>query len=565
LGLFSAFFGCYTGGQMDRHKQQKGPSKRAYLDGFVSDGRELGIPPPRAYRPQKGQTASPQLGSKNARTDGFHPLRQGSGDISHTPEHAEASALLNEPIVLADDLVSPKKKKKAKHPRARRRLKKVSLAAAAFLILGAAYFGVRFYMTGRQLFRGGGKAPALADQIDINQLKGEGDGRINVLLLGIGGPGHEGADLTDTIIIASIDPVNHKATLLSLPRDLWVRIPGDGYQKLNAAYAYGKEGSKAKTETGKEEDGLALLDKTLQPVLGIPIHYHSIIDFKAFKQLVDAVGGVDANVSPELTAHENFWIEGTRNQYYVLNVPAGQQHFDGTKALYFARERHNDSDFVRSQRQRLMITALKSKIFSAGTFSNPVKMSSLLTGFGSNVHTDFSITDLSRLYQVGGKISANNINSIDLVTAPHDFLTTDNIDGLSVVEPKAGLYNYDAIQSYVRNAVKDSFLAKENSNIAVYNATNIDGLATSSAAKLRSYGYNISVVDNAPNSTNPSYTTIVDLTAGKDKYTKHYLEQRFGVTAVKSLPSDFKVKPPAGTSFVIILGRDAANSSKTSV
>lgn len=545
---------------MDQHKRRKGPPKRAYLDGFVSDGRALGIPPPRAYQPRQAQVEPPQLGSRDRRVDGFHPMRQAPRDLAHTPEAAEAEALLNEPIMLDGDFSSPRRRLTKKHPHARRRLKKVSLVVAAVILIGASYFGVRFYLTGRELFRGGGRAPALADKIDINQLKGEGDGRINILLLGIGGPGHEGGDLTDTIILASIDPINHKASLLSLPRDLWVKIPGDGYQKLNAAYAYGKEGSRAKTEAGKEEDGLALLDKTLQPVLGVPIHYHTIIDFKAFKQMVDAVGGVDANVSSELSAHETFWIEGTRS-YYTLNVPPGQQHFDGTRALYFARERHNDSDFVRSQRQRLIITALKSKIFSAGTFSNPVKISSLLSGLGANVHTDFSVTDLSRLYKVAGNIS--NIGSIDLVTAPHSYLTTGNIDGLSVVEPKAGLFNYDAIQNYVHNALKDSFIAKENSNIAVYNATSIDGLAGASASKLRSYGYNVTTVDNAPNATNPSYTTIVDLTGGRDKYTRHYLEERFGVTAVKSTPADFKVKPPAGTSFVIILGRDAANSNKT--
>jgi anionic cell wall polymer biosynthesis LytR-Cps2A-Psr (LCP) family protein len=130
---------------------------------------------------------------------------------------------------------------------------------------------------------GGGGAPALADKVDVSQLKGEGDGRINILLLGIGGPGHDGADLTDTIIVASIDPINHKASLLSLPRDLWVQIPGNGYQKINAAYAYGKESSTSKDEYTKEQAGLALLDKTLSPVIGVPIHYHAIIDFKAFK------------------------------------------------------------------------------------------------------------------------------------------------------------------------------------------------------------------------------------------------------------------------------------------
>ena len=94
-----------------------------------------------------------------------------------------------------------------------------------------------------------------------------------------GGPGHEGPDLTDTIMLVSIDPVNHNTALLSIPRDLWVKIPGDGYQKINAAYVYGKQQSKSKDEKGKDQAGLDLLDKTLEPILGVPIHYHPVVDF----------------------------------------------------------------------------------------------------------------------------------------------------------------------------------------------------------------------------------------------------------------------------------------------
>ena len=490
-------------------------------------------------------------------------IRQAPRDISHTPEAAEAEALLNEPIILDEDYSKKKRKKAHRHPRARRRLKRGIVAFLAIIFVAAAYFGIKLYVTERHLFRGGGKAPALASNVDINQLKGEGDGRINILLLGIGGPTHQGGDLTDSMMLISVDPINHKMALLSIPRDLWVKIPGDGQQKINAAYAYGKEGSKQKTLAGQESDGLDLLDQTLESVIGIPIHYHAVVNFKAFQQGVDAVGGVDANVPANLTAHESFWIEGT-SRFYNLNVSAGQQHFDGTRALYYSRERHNDSDFARSERQRLLFTALKDKTLSLGTFSNPVKISNLLSSLGSNVYTDFSVNDMTRLYQIVQKVPSNSINSLDLVTAPHNFLTTGNINGLSVVEPRAGLFNYSAIQNYVHNTLKDSFIAKENSQIAIYNATTINGLAAASADKLRSYGYNVTIVDNTPSATNPSTTTIVDLSRGADKYTRHYLEQRFNVKAVTSMPKNTGVTTPAGTTFVIILGRDAANSSKTS-
>jgi hypothetical protein len=213
-------------------------------------------------------------------------------------------------------------------------------------------------------------------------------------------------------------------------------------------------------------------------------------------------------------------------------------------------------------RQRLIIVALKDKIFNVGTFSNPVKVSNLMNGLGNNIYTDFSVGDIMRLQKIMSQIPSANISSLDLVTPPHALVTTGNINGLSVVEPKAGLFDYTDIQSYVRNALKDSFIAKENAKIAIYNATDVVGLATSKATYLKSYGYNITTVDNTPTTTNPATTVLVDLTNGVDKYTKHYLEERFGVSAVKSIPASAGVKPPVGTSFVIILGQDASSTSQ---
>jgi anionic cell wall polymer biosynthesis LytR-Cps2A-Psr (LCP) family protein len=94
------------------------------------------------------------------------------------------------------------------------------LALVSLAVIGGAFFALRLYFLERHVLRGGGRAPALAENVDINKLKGEGDGRINVLLLGNGGPGHDAPDLTDTILLASIDPINHNTALLSIPRDL---------------------------------------------------------------------------------------------------------------------------------------------------------------------------------------------------------------------------------------------------------------------------------------------------------------------------------------------------------
>lgn len=540
---------------MDDRSNYTGPNYNlASMDGFVSSGRLLGGSP-QPYIPNRGKPA-PTLDNLLHRDDGFHARRPHRRPLGQSAEMAEAEALLDEPIILDDEAIKPRSR--SKRLSKKRVLKRAGLAVLSLALILGAFFAVKLYITERHLFRGGGRAPALAANVDINKLRGEGDGRINILLLGTGGPGHEGPDLTDTIMIASVDPVNHNTALLSIPRDLWVKIPGDGYQKLNAAYAYGKQQSHQKSEIGKDQDGLSLLDKTISPIIGIPIHYHAVVDFAAFKQTVNAVGGVTVNV-PETLYDPTIAWENHGNSYIAKK---GLQTFNGDKALLYARSRETSSDFARGQRQRLLMVAIKDKAFSLGTFSNPVKVSNLMSGLGNNVYTDFSLNDIMALYKIMEKIPSSKITSIDLVTPPHAFLTTGNMNGLSIVRPKDGLFDYSAIQNYVRNALKDSYIAKENANIAIYNATNVVGMAGKQSTYLKSYGYNVTTVGNTPTPTSPPKTQIIDLTKGVDKFTKHYLEGRYHVSATTNLPANLGITPPAGTSFVIIVGEDVANSQQ---
>ncbi len=559
---------------MDEHKHFRKPKRpSASLDGMVGSGRQLGVPVNRSYRPSPSAPAD-RLADSYRRADGFHAANNGPHGAVESPEAAETLALLDEPIILDDDGDKGGKKSKKKHyfgskqSRLRTFIKRGALTLLALLVLGAGYFGLKIYNTERHLFRGGGEAPALAENIDINQLKGEGDGRVNILLLGIGGPGHDGPDLTDTIMLASIDPINHKAVLLSIPRDLWVKIPGNGYQKINAAYAFGKENSKAKTLAGQEAAGLALLDKTLQPVINVPINYHVVVDFKAFQDVVDNLGGVSLNVTP----NELNWPSAAPTELYDPTIAwenhgnsviakEGVQTMNGAQALLFARSRETSSDFARSQRQRALIVGIKSKAFSVGTFSNPIKISDLLNSLGNNVFTDLSLNDTSRLYQITSQIPANQITSLDFVTPPNQLVATSNMNGLSIDEPRAGLFNYSDIQAFVHTNLRDGFLAKENAPVAIYNATDVPGVATTEQAVLKTYGYNTTVVGDA-NTTNSENTVVVDLSGGKDKYTRHYLEGRFSTTARTSLPANSGITPPPGTAFVIILGEDVANSSQ---
>ncbi len=470
--------------------------------------------------------------------------------------------MLDEPIVL--DHIPAKKRPKLRfwqrHSTLKRTIKRTAMTFMVLILAGGAYFGYKLYHTQKKVLAGGGKSVTVcSDNVDVSQVKHEGDSRINILLLGIGGPGHDGANLTDTILLASVDPITDKVSLISVPRDLWVRIPGDGTQKINAAYANAVDSSKSKTEVGREQEGTEQLDKTLKPVLdGITIQYHILLDFSAFKQMVDALGGVTVNVPETLYDPTIAW----ENHYNPVIAKKGVQTFSGDKALLYVRSRETSSDFARGERQRLIISAVKQKAFSAGTFSNPLKISSLLDSLGQNVYTDFSSGDIKCLYRQISTIPSTSISSLDMVTPPNNLLTTGNMNGLSVVEPRTGLFDYSDIHKFLHTSLKDGLIAKENAQVAVYNATNTPGLATSVSAKLKEYGYNVTKTESTANATDPSVTTIVDLSKGLDKYTRNYLQNRFGVTAVDKLPAGLGITPPPTSNFVIILGEDAATSSK---
>jgi LCP family protein required for cell wall assembly len=342
---------------------------------------------------------------------------------------------------------------------------------------------------------------------------------------------------------------------------MYVPVKGQGSMKINAVYATGKSAalnkSSKKDKAAKkqaDEAGFKLLEQTVEKNFGIPVHYHTIIDFTGFKQAVDTVGGVKINVPKPVK--ETMRIDGKN---YRLDVKPGVQQMDGFKALAYTRSRYTSErgDFDRSERQRLVIIALKDKILSAGTYSNPRKISGLLDTLGDRVVTNFSVQDLSRLGEIGKEINGSKITSIGLADPPNNFITTTIIGGQSVVVPSAGKTDFQPIKGYLRNVLKDSFIRNENASVAVYNGTLSTGLAGSKADELKSYGYNVTAVTNAP-TKDYTKTVIVDMRGGTKKYTKNYLEKRFSVSTVSAIPDPTIL--PGTADFVIILGSDQAKS-----
>ncbi len=543
---------------MDNYRRPKhSRQKPKFIDGFVnpsSSSDSLNQDGSNLRRSRSLSTSQKNLDDFKSQPEGFHPRKTGGNIVPDgSAIGRKPSYKKGEDIDLSDDVQEKPKKK-------RLGLKVVLKTFSILLIISvllAGYFFGKGYLKARQVFAGGGSAAALSDDIDPSKLKGEGDGRINVLLLARGGAGHDGADLTDTILIASIDPINKEAGLVSIPRDLWVKNDGGGSSKINAVFANAKDSAlaKGKTNADAEKAGFAAIQKKVTEVAGVPINYYAIVDFVGFREAIDTVGGVDINVQQQVYDT----VLANENHGNPLIAKVGPQHMNGKQALLYAQSRYGSprGDFDRNQRQREVAVALKDKVFTLGTFGNPIKVSQLMDTFGNHIATNFNINEIMQLYNLGKQINSSQIKSAGLADPPQELVTTGNIGGQSVVVPKAGTYAYADIQSFVRNTLKDGFIKKEDPKIIVINGTTRSGLATARANELKSYGYNVTKVEDAPIK---DYTNnvLVDMRGGAKKYTKHYLELRFKTSATSKLPDGIN---PEDADFVIIVGQNGTSEN----
>ena len=230
----------------------------------------------------------------------------------------------------------------------------------------------------------------------------QGNDRVNILLLGIDRrPGEAFVSRTDSMMIISIDPEADTVTVLSVPRDLYVQIPGYGQDRINTALVYG-------ARDGDYLDGAALAMQTVSSNLGVPIEHFVLVDFNAFVRIIDLLEGVDVQVPYDINDPS---YPDMDYGYDPLYIPAGLQHFDGHTALKYARTRHADSDFNRAYRQQQVLFAARSKVLKLGLGKMLLNAPSLYREVESGIRTDLNLEQILRLAKTVGDIPSENMRS----------------------------------------------------------------------------------------------------------------------------------------------------------
>lgn len=387
-------------------------------------------------------------------------------------------------------------------------------------------------------------------------LAGESDDRINILLLGIGGENHNGGQLSDTNIVASIKPSTRQIALISIPRDLVVPIEGVGWRKINEVNAFG--------EQEQPGTGPAKAVSVVEKILNISIPYYVRVDFQAFSDIVDTLGGITVNVERSFTDY----TYPTRDyKYQTVSFTSGSTVMDGDRALKFVRSRHSGmnnegSDFARSKRQQKVLAAIKDKIFSTDFLLNPKKISPLLSSLNQNVATNISPWQGIKLLTIARETSEQSIVRLTFDDSPDNYLVPDwPAGGAYTLKPKDGMF--EGMQQAVAGIFEAPAIVSEKESITsesltilIRNGTSITGLATRYANLLSEKGFRVIGYSNAQ-SRDQAQTTLYQTGSSEKTKSLTALETLLGTEARTTgwNPKDLGTSSP---NFLIVLGSDAA-------
>ena len=335
---------------------------------------------------------------------------------------------------------------------------------------------------------GSGGQPALPGLPPLGDLKPSvvlpdwnGTERINILALGIDARPDESPDRarSDTLLVASIDPVTKTAALISFPRDLWVEIPGYGENRINVAHPLG---------------GPKLAAQTIERNFGLKVQHWARVDFRGFEQLVDALDGIIVDVERPVKDDEYPTDDYGAIRIYI---PPGPQWMHGQTALHYARSRHGDNDFGRMRRQQQVLLAMRDRALSLNVLP---KVPTLLALAQKTVATDLGPTELLALAKLGWELDRARISTL-VIDA--QYATPMTVQGADVLVP-----NRPAIRQAIAQALAGG-PPRHPAKIEVLNGSQRNGLAARTGEYLRLIGYEVVRVETADRSDYPDARILV--------------------------------------------------------
>ncbi|MBI4231891.1 LCP family protein [Candidatus Peregrinibacteria bacterium] len=394
-----------------------------------------------------------------------------------------------------------------------------------------------------------------------DELAQDAFGHSNFLVLGTGGGNHDGADLTDTILVASIDNENKLVTMVSIPRDTWITDDLIGNSKINEIYF------NAKNHYDDSAKGIEHMKEKVETMMGIPIHYWVKLDFDGFKEFIDAIGGIDVNV--EEAINDPFYPKDGTYLYDPFYISAGQHHMDGSTALKYARSRKTTSDFDRANRQQQIIYAVKEKVLQTEIIFDQEKIKNILETLKKNIETNITVKEILTLGSIAADFGPEQISHRlihDDPTQCGGFLYTPErrfYNGMFVLVPAGGL---EFIHMYSDLSFDYPEIAKANEGIYILNGTKIGGVAGENKQILKRFCLNVVGFGNSDNQVEKTtyyYKAAKEGEAVKRPFVLNFLQKMIPGVESTEIPQEYKEKGyDLKADLIIEIGLDYVNSDK---
>jgi polyisoprenyl-teichoic acid--peptidoglycan teichoic acid transferase len=377
----------------------------------------------------------------------------------------------------------------------------------------------------------------------------DGASRVTILIMGLDYRDWESNEIprTDTMILLSVDPVSKTAGMLSVPRDMWVNIPGMGYNKINTAYRWGEV-------YNMPGGGPGLAMATVEEFLGVPINYYAQVDFMAFVRFIDELGGLDMHIREEITV-DPIGPGNTRT------LEPGVQALDGATTLAYARMRYTEGgDFDRSSRQMEVIMALRDQILNLNQLPMLISKSpKLYKELESGIRTNLTLNQVVQLALLASKIDREEIKQgiigppkqVEFATNPEDgqAILIPVPDQIRILRDEVFATGGPVGPAAVESGDPTELMRNEAARVVIMNGTATPGLASKTSEILRAEGLNIVGEENAEQAT--AVTTIYDY-SGKP-YTINYLIEKLNIPNSRIVN---RFDPNAEVDLEIILGDD---------